>query len=55
MDSKQAIEFLVSRAYNSPIPKGFDGIDASKYLNNIEEAKNILLSLIEPPKEVKKK
>lgn len=50
MEGKQAIEFLVNRAYASDMPKGLIGTEAVQYLNNIEEAKKVLLSIVTPPK-----
>jgi hypothetical protein len=42
MNKEQALELLVNLAVAAELPKGLTGVEASKYLNNITEAKNIL-------------
>jgi hypothetical protein len=46
MSKEQALELLVSLAYSAELPKGLTGVEASKYLNNINEAKSIIESII---------
>lgn len=46
MSKEQALELLVNLACLAELPKGLTGVEASKYLNNINEAKNIIESII---------
>tara|TARA_R110002020_G_scaffold301428_1_gene516874 strand:- start:1018 stop:1173 length:156 start_codon:yes stop_codon:yes gene_type:complete len=51
MNKEQALELLVNLAYSAELPKALTGVDASKYLNQINEAKTIIESIL---KEIKK-
>jgi len=46
MSKEQALELLVSLACLAELPKGLTGVEASKYLNNINEAEKVLKSII---------
>ncbi len=46
MNKEQALELLVNLAYLADLPKGLTGVDASKYLNQINEAKTIIESIL---------
>ena len=50
MNKEQALEVLVNLAYQAEIPKGFTGVEASKYLNQINEAKTVLESALKGSK-----
>jgi len=50
MDKEKALELLVNLAVAAELPKGLTGVEASKYLNNITEAKNILESILSKDK-----
>jgi hypothetical protein len=46
MNKEQALELLVNLAYLADLPKGLTGEDAIKYLNQINEAKTIIESIL---------
>ena len=50
MNKEQALELLVNLAYGAELPKGLNGVDASKYLNQINEAKTVIESVLKPYK-----
>lgn len=54
MNKEQALEVLLNLAYQAELPKGFTGIEASKYLNQINEAKTVLESALKGSKEQSK-
>jgi hypothetical protein len=46
MNKEQALKVLLELAYRAELPKSLTGVEASQYLNQINEAKTILESCI---------
>jgi len=46
MRKEQALQLLIELAYRAELPKSFTGVEASQYLNQINEAKTVLESCI---------
>jgi hypothetical protein len=53
MNKDQALTILLELAYKAELPKGVTGIEASNYLQTINEAKTILESFLKEKKEDK--